>query len=104
MVFVLDRYFVHRVRMVAGKDGNPLNEVASIADSLMSNDGVLRGSNVIRWIPDRSILGLQIGDTIAQAAADFERLAAALFAELERRFRQRGRQPLSEPASRPRTK
>lgn len=27
MVMVLDRYFVHRLRIVTGKDGNPLNEV-----------------------------------------------------------------------------
>jgi hypothetical protein len=27
MALVLDRYFVHRLRMVTGKDGNPLNEV-----------------------------------------------------------------------------
>jgi hypothetical protein len=23
---VLDRYFVHRLRMITGKDGNPINE------------------------------------------------------------------------------
>jgi hypothetical protein len=27
MILVLDRNFVHRLRMVIGKDGNPLNEV-----------------------------------------------------------------------------
>jgi hypothetical protein len=26
MTLVLDRYFVHRLRMVTGKDSNPLNE------------------------------------------------------------------------------
>jgi hypothetical protein len=36
MTLVLDRYFVHRLRVVTGKDGNPLNEV-----ELMNNDGVL---------------------------------------------------------------
>lgn len=48
MALVFDRYFVHRLRVVAGKDGNPLNEVEMIADSLMNNDGVLRGNNVTR--------------------------------------------------------
>ena len=38
MTLVLDRYFVHRVRMVTGKDGNPLNEVELMSDSLMNND------------------------------------------------------------------
>ncbi len=34
---VLDRYFVHRLRMVTGKDSNPLNEVELLSDSLMNN-------------------------------------------------------------------
>ncbi|MGO8873984.1 MAG: hypothetical protein ACLQPH_21770 [Acidimicrobiales bacterium] len=38
MVLMLDRYFVHRLRMVTGKDGNALNEVEMPCDSLMHND------------------------------------------------------------------
>ena len=72
--------------MVTGRDGNPLNEVEMIADSLMNNDGVLRGNNVVKWIPDESVLKLQIGDTIKLTAADFERLSAAFFTELEHQF------------------
>lgn len=34
--------------MVTGKDGNPLNEVEMLSDSLMNNDGVLRGINMIK--------------------------------------------------------
>jgi hypothetical protein len=45
MTLVLDRYFVHRLRVVTGKDGNPLNEVELLSDSIMNNDGVLRGNN-----------------------------------------------------------
>lgn len=41
--------------MVTGKDGNPLNEVELICDSLMNNDG-LRGNNVITLIPDQSVV------------------------------------------------
>jgi hypothetical protein len=52
----------------------------------MNNDGVLGGNNVIKWIPDRSVLKLRIGDTIKLTAADFDRLSAAFFTELERRF------------------
>ena len=42
IALVLDRYFVHRIRIVAGKDGNALNEVEMICDSLMKNNWVLR--------------------------------------------------------------
>ncbi len=86
MVLALDRPFVHRVRMVTGKDGNPLNEVELLVDSLMNNDGVLGGSNVIKFVPEQSVLGLNVGDAIRLTAGDFERLAAAFFDELERKF------------------
>jgi hypothetical protein len=38
MTLALDRYFVHRLRMVTGKEGNPLNEVELLTESLMNND------------------------------------------------------------------
>jgi hypothetical protein len=63
MVIVLDRYVVHRVRNVTGKDGNPLNEVELLADSLMNNGGVVKGSNVIKPKPEESVLKLHIGDS-----------------------------------------
>jgi hypothetical protein len=86
MVLVLDRYFVHRLRMVTGKDGNPLNEVEMLWDSVMNNDGILRGSNVIKLIPDQSVLKLSIGDPIRITEEEFERLSAAFFAEIESKF------------------
>jgi len=86
LVLVLDRYDVHRLRMVTGKDANPLNEVEMLADSHMNNEGVLRGSNAIKWIPDQTVLKLRIGQPIRLTAAAFERLSAAFFTELERRF------------------
>jgi hypothetical protein len=52
----------------------------------MNNNGVLRDSTVIKLIPDQSALGLQIGDPIRISAEEFERLSAAFFSELERRF------------------
>ena len=86
MVLVLDRYFVHRIRPVAGKDGNALNEVELIADSLMNNGGVFQGSNVIKYVPESSVLKLRAGDAIRLKAADFEMLAAAFFDELKSKF------------------
>jgi hypothetical protein len=86
MTLVLDRYFVHRLRVVTGKDGNPLNEVELMSGSLMNNDGVLRGNNVIKLIPDQSVLKLNIGDQIRLSAAQFERLSKAFLIEIRSRF------------------
>jgi hypothetical protein len=38
MVLVLDHYFVHRSRIIELKDGNPLNEVRMLCDSIMLHD------------------------------------------------------------------
>ena len=85
-VLALDRRFVHRVRMVTGKDGTPLNELELIADSLMNNDSVLRGNTVIKYEPGNSVLELKVGDRIALTADQFERLAAAVFVVLADKF------------------
>ena len=86
MTLALDRPFVHRVRNVTGKDGNPLNEVELLTESLMDNGGVLRGNNVIKLVPHESVLKLDIGDRIELTAAQFDRLAKAFFAEIEAKF------------------
>jgi hypothetical protein len=87
MILVLDRYFVHRLRQVTGKDGNPLNEVELLTESLLNNDGVLRGNNVVKFVPDESVLKLTIGARIRLGMSDFERLAKAFLADIERKFR-----------------
>ena len=69
-----------------GKDGNPLNEVRIVCDSLMNNKGILRGDKQIKLTPERSVLKLNIGDPIRLYEAEFGRLSAAFFAELEHRF------------------
>jgi len=86
MVLVLDRFYVHRLRIVTGKDGNPLNEVEMICDSLLNNNGILRDGNVIKYIPGQSVVKLKVGDKIRLTADEFERLSVAFFAELERKF------------------
>jgi hypothetical protein len=87
MTLVLDRYFVHRLRLVTGKDGNPLNEVELMADSLINNDGVLRGNNVVKLDPEQSVVKLNIGERIRLTASQFDALAKAFFSEIERKFR-----------------
>ena len=81
----LDRRFVHRVRTFTGKDTNPLSEVEMLVESLLDNDGVLREIKVIRYDPDKSVLGLQIGDRIALTADDFEELSAAFLKDVEQK-------------------
>ena len=82
----LDRCFVHRLRSVTGKDGNPLNELELLTESLMNNHGVLRGNNVIKFEPDESVLELDVGDRIAVSAAQFEQLSTGVFAELDAKY------------------
>jgi len=86
MTLVLDRYFVHRLRSVTGKDGNPLNEVELLSASLMDNGGELRGNNVIKYDPESSVTKLKIGDKIRLSATDYRQLVSAFFADLEKKF------------------
>jgi hypothetical protein len=86
LVLELDRFFVHRIRAVAGKDGNPLNEVELIAKSLLADGGALCDSTVIKLQPEASVLGLHAGDRIRLTIDDVDRLATAFSTELERRF------------------
>jgi hypothetical protein len=86
LTLALDRFFVHRVRAVSGKDGNPLNEVELLCEALMENDGSFRVNKVIKHSSEDSVLGLAPGDRVAISRADFERLSSAFFGELESRF------------------
>ncbi|HEV7525242.1 MAG TPA: hypothetical protein VGP92_09755 [Acidimicrobiia bacterium] len=86
MVIVLDSYFVHRLRGIEGKDGNPLNEVRMLCNSLVQNGGVMTADKTIRMKPADTVLQYDFGDTIAVTAADFTRLADAYFAEIESKF------------------
>jgi hypothetical protein len=44
------------------------------------------GSNVIKLIPDQSVVKLNIGDRIRLNAVQFERLCNAFYAKVESRF------------------
>src|ERR1700704_3803597 len=56
MVLVLDHLFVHRLRTVEGKDGNALNEVRMLGDSMLLNGNVMGVDKSIRLLPAKSIL------------------------------------------------
>ena len=92
LLLALDSYFTHRGRGLEGKDGNPLNEVRMITDSLQGNDAqgpivpLLAGNSTIKYKPESSVLGLAVGDPIDLSVADYERLANAFLDELEKRF------------------
>lgn len=95
-VLLLDHMFVHRLTGVEGKDGNPLNEVRVLCNSLLYNKGKVQTEKLPDWPnsagaslklpPDKSVLGLENGDDIRLSEADFTRLAKAFFAEIEKRY------------------
>jgi hypothetical protein len=86
LVLTLDAFFVHRLRTVEGKDGNPLNEVRMLVEAILQNDGVLRANTTIKYKPATSVLGYEIGAPIRLDRAAFDLLAERYFEELEKRF------------------
>jgi hypothetical protein len=85
LVLALDRPFVHRIRKMTGKDTNPLSEVELLVDSLIGNGGRLAVGTVIKYQPEKSVLGLNPGDEIRLGADDYEKLATAFLDELAKR-------------------
>ena len=95
-VLLLDYMFVHRLTGIEGKDGNPLNEVRVLCDSLLLNGGRLQVGKLPEWPmsagsgiklpPEKSVLKLRQGDEIRLREADFVRLAEAFFGEIEKRY------------------
>ena len=86
LILVLDAYFVHRTRAKEGKDGNPLNEVRMLCNSILRHDGVLSADKTIQYKPETSVLKLRIGDEIALDETQFQLLFDAFFAEIQLRF------------------
>jgi hypothetical protein len=86
LVLVLDRCFVHRTRAVEGKDGNALNEVRMLTDSILAGGAVLRADGTIRYRPEASVLHLAVGDPIVLDVGMLRRLADAFIAGIRERF------------------
>lgn len=86
MVLALDHYFCHRSRTLEKKDGNPLNEVRMLCNSIMEHDNKLTAEKSIKYKSEKSILKYEIGDEIKLNAEDFEQLSKAFFDEMESKF------------------
>lgn len=95
-ILLLDYMFVHRLSGIEGKDGNPLNEVRVLCNSILFNQGKLQVDKLPGWPnsavsglklpPEKSLLKLKPGDEVKLTEADFVRLSEAFFAELEKRY------------------
>jgi hypothetical protein len=95
-VLLLDYMFVHRLSGIEGKDGNPLNEVRVLCNSILLNQGKLQVERLPGWPnsavasltlpPEKSVLRLKAGDEIKLNRDDFARLAKAFFDELEKKY------------------
>jgi hypothetical protein len=90
--------FVHRLRVIEGKDGNPLNEVRVLCNSILLNGGKMQVETLPEWpmpggrslkLPlEKSVLKLKVGDVVKLSEADFVRLSKAFFAALEEKYLQ----------------
>jgi len=95
-VLLLDHMFVHRLPGIEGKDGNPLNEVRVLCNSILLNNGKLQVDKLPGWPssaissltlpPETSVLKLRPGDQVKLTEADFVGLSKAFFAELDRKY------------------
>jgi len=71
MVPALNDYFCHRARAMESKDGNALNEVRILANSVASADGTFQLDKTIKYDPAKSILSYKIGDKVSLSADEF---------------------------------
>jgi hypothetical protein len=95
-VLLLDYMFVHRLRAIEGKDGNPLIEVRVLCNSILLNGGKLHVETPPEWPmsagrplkpePEKSVLKLKAGDVVKLSEADFVRLSKAFFVALEEKY------------------
>jgi hypothetical protein len=86
MLFVLDNLFVNRSRTLEKKDGNPLNELRILVNSLLNNEGIMLADKGVKLDPKKSVLKLQVGDRIRLSEAQFVAIFHAYFAEIEAKF------------------
>ena len=93
---LLNYLFEHRLRVTEGKDGNPLNELRVLCNSIVLNQGKFQVDKLPWWpmsanagikLPaEKSVLKLKVGDEVKFSEGDFVRLSAAFFAEFEKKY------------------
>jgi hypothetical protein len=86
LVVALEHWFAQRIPKVEGRDGNPLNEVRAIADSVTEHGSVLVVPKGIKLRAEASVLGLEPGEEITLDGDSFERLFDAFLAEIEAKY------------------
>jgi len=86
LVVVLDTFFVHRIRAIEGKDGNPLNEVRMLCNSLLNNGGRLTTDKTIKYTVASSVLKIKIGEDIKFGIIEFETLTEIFFKHIEKKY------------------
>ncbi len=86
MLLALDHYFCHRGRGPELKDGNPLNELRMLCNSIMEGEGRLLRDSTIRYDASKSVLQLKLGDKIELNIDAFDVFAEAVFSEVRKKF------------------
>jgi len=86
IVLALDSYFVHRARAMERKDGNPLNEVRMLCNSMLNNNNRMCADKTITFDPAKFVLKYRVGDEMKLNEADFNLLSSAFFAEIESKY------------------
>lgn len=86
LVPALDRWFSLRNPKAEGRDGNPINEVRTIAESVTEHGSVMVIPRGIKLSPETSVLGFEPAEEISLDADSFERLFEAFLAEIEERY------------------
>jgi hypothetical protein len=84
LLLALERRFAGRLPDADARDAAALVEVRLLAAALAEHGGVLAAEPGTAYDAARSVLGLDVGDRVALNADDFEALAAAFLATVER--------------------